>query len=297
MTSVSRFHKFIFPIDSKWVGGQHQTLAPTFPNTTQLQLGRLVGPASRPVQRRLQPAIEPEGFGRYRPGTSVAGNQPPQDSGRWSRAGGEPDAPHGKVRHAPCIMLKTKDLKQTHFFLKVRQVTSGIPGFMLSTPLTGAHNLPSPLRLGKLLLLMSLVWLYFSAAEHLTVWYGNQPAEYAVLEARIYGKFAPYFWSMVALNFVIPFVLLGIRRLRTIRNVAICGFTVVAGMWLERYLIVVNTLSYPRLASAWGTYSPTWVEISISIGTFAGMILLYLIFAKLFPIIEIWEYKPDVHQG
>jgi molybdopterin-containing oxidoreductase family membrane subunit len=149
--------------------------------------------------------------------------------------------------------------------------------------------------LGKLLLLMSLVWGYFAVAEHLTIWYGKQPSEYAVLEDRVYGKFAPFFWAMVVLNFVVPFVLLGIRRLRTIRNVAICGVTVLAGMWLERFLIVVGTLSRPRLASAWGGYSPSWVEISITAGTFAGMALMYLVFAKLFPVIAVWEYDDVAH--
>jgi molybdopterin-containing oxidoreductase family membrane subunit len=151
-------------------------------------------------------------------------------------------------------------------------------------------------QLGKLLLLMCLVWSYFTAAEHLTVWYGKQPAEYAVLEARIYGRFAPYFWAMVGLNLGVPFVLLGIRRLRNIQTVMVSGAAVLIGMWLERYLIVVNTLSYPRLASAWGRYAPTWVEISITAGTFAAMALAYLVFVKLFPIIAIWEYE-DVGHG
>ena len=64
------------------------------------------------------------------------------------------------------------------------------------------------------------------------------------------------------------------------------------GMWLERYLIVVPTLVTPRLASATSVYSPSWVELMITVATFAAMILLYLLFARLFPIIAVWEYKP-----
>ncbi|MBI3695080.1 MAG: polysulfide reductase NrfD, partial [Acidobacteria bacterium] len=145
--------------------------------------------------------------------------------------------------------------------------------------------------LGKLLVLLSLLWFYFTAAEHLTTWYGNEPSEMNVFGARVRGRFAPLFWIMVACNFVVPFVLLGIRRLRSIRTCTISAVTVLAGMWLERYLIVVGTLSHPRLPAAWGSYAPTWVEISISTATFAAMTLLYLIFSKLFPIIAIWEYK------
>jgi molybdopterin-containing oxidoreductase family membrane subunit len=96
---------------------------------------------------------------------------------------------------------------------------------------------------------------------------------------------------MVVLNFLVPFLLLGVRRWRTIGSITLCGFTVLGGMWLERYLIVVSTLSRPRLPSAWGSYSPTWVEISITAGTFAGIVLLYLLFSKLFPLIAVWEYE------
>ena len=81
-----------------------------------------------------------------------------------------------------------------------------------------------------------------------------------------------------------------IRRLRSIRTATISAVAVLVGMWLERYLIIVPTLATPRLASAWGSYAPTWVEISITVATFAAMTLLYLIFSKLFPIIAVWEY-------
>src|SRR5437762_13271730 len=146
--------------------------------------------------------------------------------------------------------------------------------------------------LSKLLLLMSLLWLYFTLAEHLTVWYGNEPKEMAVFGAKTRAGYAPYFWGMVVLNFVVPFTLLGIRKLRSIGTAVFSSACVLVGMWLERYLIVVPTLSNPRLASAASSYAPSWVEIAITAATFAGMVLLYLIFSKLVPIIAVWEFKP-----
>ena len=65
--------------------------------------------------------------------------------------------------------------------------------------------------LGKLLLLMSLLWTYFTVAENLTIWYGNEPHEMGVFNARVLGTYAPYFWFMVTVNFVIPFILLGVK--------------------------------------------------------------------------------------
>jgi Ni/Fe-hydrogenase subunit HybB-like protein len=150
--------------------------------------------------------------------------------------------------------------------------------------------------LGKLLFLMSLLWFYFTVGENLTTWYGNSPAEMSVFGDRIRGRFAPYFWTMVCCNFVLPFLLLSNRRVRSIRTVTISAVAVLVGMWLERYLIILPTLSHPRLAAATGFYSPTWVEISITASTFAAMTMFYLIFCKLFPVIAVWEYKHVAHR-
>jgi len=149
--------------------------------------------------------------------------------------------------------------------------------------------------LGKLLFLMSLLWFYFTVSENLTTWYGNSPAEMNVFGSRVRGPFAPYFWVMVCCNFVLPFLLLSSERVRSVRTVTIASVTVLVGMWLERYLIILPTLSYPRLAAATGLYKPTWVEISITLSTFAAMTMFYLIFCKLFPAIAVWEYKHDSH--
>ncbi len=150
--------------------------------------------------------------------------------------------------------------------------------------------------LGKLLLMMSLLWFYFIFAERLTVWYGNDPSEMAVFVATQRGAFAPLFWTMVFCNFVIPFIFLSIKRLRTITGTVIASSTVVVGMWLERFLIIVPSLARKHLPYAWGSYSPTWVEITITVGTFAGMALLYLLFSKAVPIISIWELKLGGHK-
>jgi molybdopterin-containing oxidoreductase family membrane subunit len=114
----------------------------------------------------------------------------------------------------------------------------------------------------------------------------------AVFASKIRGAYAPIFWIMVFCNFVVPFVLLGIRKLRSITTAMISSVCVLIGMWLERYLIVAPTLGNPRINAASGVYGATWIEFAITAATFAGMIVLYLLFSKLFPIIAVWEFKP-----
>jgi molybdopterin-containing oxidoreductase family membrane subunit len=145
--------------------------------------------------------------------------------------------------------------------------------------------------LGLLLLTMSLIWFYFTFAEYLTTWYGNEPAEMAVFRSKIAGPFTPLFLTMVVCCFLIPAPILAFRKLRTIRGTVIASIAVVIGMWLERFLIIVPTLSQPRFTFNWGDYSPTWVEVVLTAGTFAYFVLLYAFFTKFFPIIAVWEYK------
>src|SRR5213594_3206105 len=145
--------------------------------------------------------------------------------------------------------------------------------------------------LGKLLLMMSLLWFYFIFAERLTTWYGNETSEMAVFWSTQRGRFAPLFWTMVFCNFLIPFPLLAIKRFRTITGCVIAASTIVVGMWLERFLIIVPSLARKNLPYTWSSYRPQPVEIMITIATFAAMTLLYTLFAKAVPIISIWELK------
>jgi Ni/Fe-hydrogenase subunit HybB-like protein len=149
--------------------------------------------------------------------------------------------------------------------------------------------------LGKLLLMMSLLWAYFVFAERLTIWYGNDTPEMTVFYVTQRGSFAPLYWTMVFCNFVLPFSILAIRKLRTITGCVIASFGVVVGMWLERFLIVVPSLSHKFLPYSWGHYQPRPVEIMIMTSTFAAMCLLYVLFSKFVPIISIWELKAGEH--
>jgi molybdopterin-containing oxidoreductase family membrane subunit len=150
--------------------------------------------------------------------------------------------------------------------------------------------------LGKLLLVMSLLWVYFVFAERLTTWYGNEPSEMAVFWLTQRGSYSPLFWTMVTCNFLIPFPLLAIKKLRTITGCVIASIGVVIGMWLERFLIIVPALSHKYLPYSWGTYRPTWVEITITAATFAAMAMLYMLFSKFIPIISVWELKWGQHE-
>ncbi|MCM8798282.1 MAG: polysulfide reductase NrfD [Candidatus Omnitrophica bacterium] len=145
--------------------------------------------------------------------------------------------------------------------------------------------------LGKLLLVLSLFWFYFTFTEYLSAFYWNDPMEMSVVKEKFFGDYARLFWFMVISCFVIPLFILVNPKTRTITGTVIVSMFVNVGMWLERFLVIIPTLSQPRLPYSRGIYHPTWVEWSITLACFSGLILLYLIFAKLFPVISIWEMK------
>ena len=146
--------------------------------------------------------------------------------------------------------------------------------------------------LGKLLLTMSLFMGYAYGMEFFTAWYSGNIFERDTFLDRAVGQYAPFTWAMFTCNVILPLLLFR-KRIRTHLG-ALLGISVAAliGMWLERYVIVVSSLSRGFDPAAWGElYQPTWVEASLTAASFAGFFLLFLVFVKVFPCISISELK------
>jgi len=143
--------------------------------------------------------------------------------------------------------------------------------------------------LGTLLLIMSLLWFYFTFSEYLTGIFGAEPHEMHIILYKFTGPFAIFFWVMVVCNFIIPVIILGFKRFKTISGVLIASISVVIGMWLERLNIVVPSLANPRMELTMGMYIPSIVEWALFIGGISVFVLGFVIFSKFFPIISIWE--------
>ncbi len=151
--------------------------------------------------------------------------------------------------------------------------------------------------IGIFLMAMTLLWFYFTFAEYLTVFYGNEPIHMAIFWSKLTGKFAPLFWLHFTLCFVIPLPILAIRRFRTIRGTVLASISIILGMWLERFVIIVPTLTRQRMPVHQAFYIPTWVEWSILAGCISLFILLYTLFTKVFPIVPIWEMREGREKG
>lgn len=151
--------------------------------------------------------------------------------------------------------------------------------------------------LSTLLLIMSLLWVYFTFSEYLTGIYGSEPHEMKTILYKFTGEYWPLFWGMIICNFIIPVIILSNKKLKTITGIAVASSSVVIGMWLERLNIVVPSLANPRLHMAHQIYLPSLVEWALFLAGLTAFALAFLLFSKFFPVISVWEIKEGRKEG
>ena len=91
--------------------------------------------------------------------------------------------------------------------------------------------------LSILLLIMSIIWFYFTFSEYLTVYYGNEPDEMRVFFYKFIGDFSPYFWLMIVCNFIIPLTILSNKKTRKIKGILIFAAFKNIGSGNQTYLL------------------------------------------------------------
>lgn len=145
--------------------------------------------------------------------------------------------------------------------------------------------------LGKLVMVAGMAWTYFWFTGFLVEWYGNEPVVRELIHEEVSGRLAPLFYLQMSAN-LIPIGLLIFKKVRTTPALLLVTTLLVnVGMFTERFLIVMGSLQRNHLPFDWGTYRPTWVEVSIVGMTFAGFALLYTLFSRIVPYVPVWEIK------
>ncbi len=145
--------------------------------------------------------------------------------------------------------------------------------------------------MGKLLLVISLLWSYAYFVDVNITWYAHEPIEWEVFSFMAH-KYTPILVLMLFSNSLLPISTLCFKRLRrSIGVMLVVSVLINIAMFIERYLIIVPSLSRKNMPFMWGTYFPSWVEISVAVAAFAGFALLYTLFAKLFPIMAVTDVR------
>jgi len=153
---------------------------------------------------------------------------------------------------------------------------------------------------GIILLIVSMLYGYFTFSEYFSRWFSHKISDAHLLET-LFGK---YFWQFILANYVgvlLPVFILFFKKLRTIPLITFASVVAILGLWLNRYLIVVPTLETPYLPiqdtrEEFVHYTATWIEWSLSFAGVAAFILFFILLMRLVPIIPmsgIIDYERD----
>lgn len=156
-------------------------------------------------------------------------------------------------------------------------------------------------KMGKIVVLLALLYLYFNINEYLVPAFKMKKSEERHLTELFTGEFSVMFWFAILVGMLIPIIILLFKKGRKPRPMFIAGIMVVVGAWFKRYLIVTPTMLHPFLPmhdvpEGYMHYFPSWEEWAIACGSLAGALLIITFFVRIFPIIPIQETITEQHE-
>ena len=145
--------------------------------------------------------------------------------------------------------------------------------------------------MAKLVLVTSLIVLYAYVTEFFMAWYSGEEVERSAFWNRAFGSYWWATWIMLVCNSLVP-QMLWFRRVRhSIPALFVISLFINIGMWFERFVIIVVSLSHEFIPFAWGVYRPSIVEMGILFGSFAWFGFWFLLFCRILPPVAIAELK------
>ena len=146
--------------------------------------------------------------------------------------------------------------------------------------------------IGRILTFVSLIMGTAYTTEIFMAWYSGAEGEiYTFFHNRISGDHYKAFWTMVTCNAIIPQLFWFKKVRKNLTLVFIISIIINIGMWFERYVIIVTSLTKDYLPSNWSSYTPSIIEIGIYTGTLSIFGLGVLLFLRYIPMMAISELK------
>ncbi|WP_258103579.1 NrfD/PsrC family molybdoenzyme membrane anchor subunit [Marinoscillum sp. MHG1-6] len=154
-------------------------------------------------------------------------------------------------------------------------------------------------KMGRLIVMLSLLYIYFNINEYLVPGFKMKATEEEHLVSLFTGEFSTIFWAVIGLGMILPTIVLLIPKGRQPVPLVIMSILIVVGAWFKRYLIVTPTLLHPFLPiedapESYSHYIPTIPEVMITVGSLAGALLIMTFFTRFLPIIPISEEEEPV---
>jgi Ni/Fe-hydrogenase subunit HybB-like protein len=145
--------------------------------------------------------------------------------------------------------------------------------------------------MAKVMLATGLIVGYGYAVEAFMGWYSANRYETFMISNRMFGNYWYMYWFLILCNGLTP-QLLWFKRVRTnIGLLFVLSLVVNTGMWLERFVIVVTSLSRDFLPSSWSMYAGTRWDWMTYIGTLGLFTWLLFLFLRFVPMISMFEMR------
>jgi molybdopterin-containing oxidoreductase family membrane subunit len=143
----------------------------------------------------------------------------------------------------------------------------------------------------KMCLMTSTVVGLAYLTEFQVAWMSGNKFEQEYFWNRVFGQWAWAAWIMLICNMVLPLSLWSQKLRRNPSWLFILSIFINLGMWFERFVIVVPSLSHEFEPWQWGSYRPTWVDYGILLGSFGWFFMWFLLLIKQLPVMAISEIK------
>lgn len=148
----------------------------------------------------------------------------------------------------------------------------------------------------KVMLATGLIVFYGYIMEVFFGWYSASTYEkYMTFDNRMFGPYGWSYWTLIFCNGIVPQILWFKKWRTNIPCLFIVSVIVSIGMFFERFVIIITSLSRDFLPSSWGMYYPTFWDYSLYAGTFGLFLTLFLLFCRFLPVIAIAEVRESVH--
>jgi len=143
----------------------------------------------------------------------------------------------------------------------------------------------------KVMLATGLIVAYGYLFETFIAFYSGSTYERFMIENRWFGQYAIFYWLLILMNILTP-QLLWIPKLRSnTRFLFGISLIILAGMWLERFVIIITSLQRDFLPSAWGHYIATRWDYAVYFGTIGFFATAIYLFIRIMPAISIFEMR------
>ena len=143
----------------------------------------------------------------------------------------------------------------------------------------------------KVILVTGMIVSYGYLMEHFAAWYSGNEFEYFVFANRRGGPYKFIFWLMVTCNVVTPNIFWFQRARQSLVVMWIASIAINIGMWCERFVIIVTSLHRDFLTSSWAMFTPSWVDVSLYVGTLCLFSTCILLFVRFMPAVAVSEVK------